>query len=75
MSAVAHALLPADLFDDLGNDRQVDVTDPREEMVLDLMVEAAHVPGQETAPASEIRGRLHLVDGPLPARDILRLIR
>src|ERR1700681_427266 len=75
MRVIADAVFAADLFDDIGDGRQMDVTDPRKKMVLDLVVQAPHVPSQERALASEICCRLHLVDGPLPALHFLRVVR
>jgi hypothetical protein len=41
----------------------VDVANAGEEVVLDLEVQAAHVPGEQPAVAREVDGRQDLVDG------------
>jgi hypothetical protein len=40
------------------------VADSREQVVFDLKVQAAHEPGGDAVAASEVGGRLHLMDGP-----------
>ena len=52
---------------DLGDLRVVRVRHPREQVVLDLEVEAAEHPGQHRVARAEVDGRLDLVHGPDPA--------
>ena len=49
---------------DIGDARIVRVLHPREELVLDLVVETAEQPGQEHLTRSEVDGRLDLVHRP-----------
>src|SRR6185295_7966408 len=53
-----------DRFDDPRDLGIVDVTDPREEMMLDLEVEAPEVPSEQPVLTREVDGRVHLVLGP-----------
>src|SRR5713101_7786533 len=54
----------AGLFHELRNRRVVDVTDPWEQMVFDLKVQAAHKPGDHSTTPGEIHGRSRLMDCP-----------
>jgi len=73
MSGVPDAKFEAGRLDDGRELGIVDVTDPWKEVVLDLVVEPAEVPGEQAAPAREIGGRFHLVYGPR-RRDVALLL-
>src|SRR4029079_2458799 len=64
MNGVPDAKLAAGRLDDGRELGIVDVTHLWKQVVLDLVVEPAEVPGEEAAPTREIGGRFHLVYGP-----------
>src|SRR5918995_2519446 len=63
-AVVGHAVLGGQALDDRAQLPVVNVADPREQMVLDLIVQPADVPGQEPVAAREIVGRPHLIEHP-----------
>src|SRR5688500_2953533 len=56
---------PARFLNQLADARVVDVTDAREQVVLNLEIQPAEEPAQHRVPPREVDGRLHLVDGPV----------
>jgi hypothetical protein len=54
VALVPHAVPRADVAHDRRQLRIVNVADPGEEMVLDLVVEPAEVPAQDTVPGREV---------------------
>src|SRR5205814_5113109 len=66
LASVAQPVRAASLLDDAGERRVVQVTDPRKQMVLDLEVETAEIPGEEGVPGREVHGGGELVLGPVP---------
>ena len=59
------AFLRGSRADDRPQSRIVGVRDIREQMMLDLVVEAAGKPGDEARAGGEVRGRADLVQGPI----------
>ena len=68
---IGNAVLFRDFADDPAQGGIVDAADLREEVVLDLVVQAADVPGQEPVRRREIGGRFHLVHHPRAAHGAL----
>ena len=61
---VLHSEFPAGLFDQRRKGRVMDMADAREEVVLDLEIQPADVPREQSIAAGEIDGRFDLVYGP-----------
>ena len=66
MGGVADPVLLGVALDDLGDVRVVSVRHPREQVVLDLVVEAADNPAENPVARTEVDGRLDLVHRPEP---------
>src|SRR5689334_8679545 len=65
LAAVAQPVRAAGLLDDAGQCRVMHVADPRKQVVLDLEVETAEIPGEERVPRREVHGGGELVLGPV----------
>ena len=57
-------MAPRDVSHDAAQVREVHATDPREQVMLDLVVEAANVPGEQPILVGEVRCRAQLVGNP-----------
>lgn len=64
MFAVFYAEFVTRLLDQFRDQRIIDVTDFGEQMVLDLEVQSAKKPGQDSIVTREIHRRFDLMDGP-----------
>ena len=68
VNAIIHPIFEACCLHNPGEPSKVQVTHRREEVVLDLIIQASDIPAEDAVARSEVRRRFNLVYCPLSTR-------